>query len=121
MKKTLILFLILMNLYGVSFPIDASSCSSSAYQLKNYADDLESKESEVESAESEVEYAKSSFELNCGAYGLFANDEYACGSWGTYRTAYKNALDDYDNAVNDYNTALSEVQYYLRRTLNDCQ
>lgn len=70
-----------MNLYGVSFPIDASSCSRSAQQLKNYADQLESKESEVKIAENEVDYTKNSFELNCADYGLFA-DEYACGSWG---------------------------------------
>lgn len=128
-------FLVVSYLISASFPIDASSCSSSARQLKNSADDLEYKEQDVDDKESELQYAiqevenaKSNYELNCGAYGSFSKDESICGSWGMYKQSYDNAYSDYEwkkreynSAVDDYNSALSDVAYQLRRVLNSCQ
>jgi hypothetical protein len=96
------------------FPIDASSCSYSANQLKNYADDLETQEENVNNAKNALENAKSYYKMNCGSGGFYSNDEMMCGDYGTYKTTYKNAIDN-------YNRSFSDVKYQLKAVLNNCQ
>ena len=108
MNKIIMCVVLLSSiLRAVSFPIDAHYCSRSASQLKNYADELESKESDVKDAESELQ-------SYCGPYGLLAEDELSCGSYGTYRTNYSSAIDE-------YNSALIDINYGLKSTIRSCQ
>ena len=106
LKLLSILFLSVSIAISANFSIDADDCARSAKKLKNYAEELESLEDEVESAESD-------YESNCGSYGYYTNDEYMCGLYGTYRTSYNDAIDN-------YNSGLEEVNYALKKVIRDC-
>jgi uncharacterized protein YukE len=125
-KYIITIIMLKISLFGFyfsssDFPIDASSCSSSANQLKNYADDLETQEENVNNAKDALENAKSDYKMNCGSGGLYSNDEMMCRDYGTYKTTYKNAVDDYNDAIDNYNRSFSDVKDQLKAVLNNCQ
>lgn len=125
-KYIITIIMLKISLFGFhfpssDFPIDASSCSSSANKLKNYANDLETQEENVDNAKNALENAKSYYKMNCGSGGFYSNNEIMCGNYGIYKTRYKNAVDDYNDAIDNYNRSFSDVKYQLKAVLNNCQ
>jgi len=107
MIKIVLVGLLAIGLNAVSFPIDAYDCERAANKLKSTASELADAESRVNSAESD-------YESNCGPYGYSRNDEYSCGTYGSYKS-------EYEDAISNYNSLLSDIHYNLKITLRSCQ